>query len=414
MADSNRVCWNDVTEVWEPITEEEFGEAIEFRGRPLTTDVPVDGDVYIWSDSLEMWILGQVATGEELETHASATTDVHGFDSSGKAPPQDHDNTSHSTSFATVTELTTHTGDDENPHAVTAAQADAEPSGAVATHASISTGIHGVGISTIESVSGAQSKVDSHSSTTTGVHGVGGYAVASVDDIAEHSDETTGVHGVGASTIESVSGAQAKVNTHSSATSGVHGVGGYAVASVDDIDEHAGETSGVHGVGASSVASLTYVTGAVVTHASTVEVHGVQVETKDSSQDFTSTSFSNVNYMYGYVSANTIYEIDVMIVYTTDATSTGINLGISAPSGSIAGQVQTSDSSGAMAARTITSFNQSNAFLSSTAGDNVAVMTCLVNMGGTGGTLYVRCACEGSDQTVTIKAGSVIRTRKVE
>jgi len=78
-------------------------------------------------------------------------------------------------------------------------------------HASTTTGIHGVGTSTVESAAGAQTKVDTHSGVT------------------------TGVHGVGSSTVESATGAQTKVNTHSGATTGVHGVGAGTVAKVGDI-----------------------------------------------------------------------------------------------------------------------------------------------------------------------------------
>ena len=60
----------------------------------------------------------------------------------------------------------------------------------VPSHAALSTGVHGVGASTVESTSGSQGKVDTHSALA------------------------TGIHGVGVSTIESAAGAQAKVDTH--------------------------------------------------------------------------------------------------------------------------------------------------------------------------------------------------------
>lgn len=61
---------------------------------------------------------------------------------------------------------------------------DFEASGAVSTHAALTTGIHGVGGSTIESASGSQGKVDTHAALTTGIHGVGAGVVAKVGDIA--------------------------------------------------------------------------------------------------------------------------------------------------------------------------------------------------------------------------------------
>jgi hypothetical protein len=54
----------------------------------------------------------------------------------------------------------------------------------VGTHEAKTTGIHGVGGSTVESASGSQGKVDTHEAKTTGVHGVGAGTVAKVGDIA--------------------------------------------------------------------------------------------------------------------------------------------------------------------------------------------------------------------------------------
>ncbi len=99
----------------------------------------------------------------------------------------------------------------------TKGQVDAVSS-SLASHATSTTGIHGVGASTIESVSGSQTKVDTHSALTTGVHGVGASTVESIAGsqakVDAHKDLTTGVHGAGASTLETVAGSQAKVDTH--------------------------------------------------------------------------------------------------------------------------------------------------------------------------------------------------------
>jgi hypothetical protein len=241
-------------------------------------------------------------------------------------------------------------------------QADAQSK--VDTHAALTTGIHGVGASTIESTSGSQAKVDTHASATTGVHGVGnntiehtghkgvanGYCELDASTLVPlsripstltgkdadtvdtkhftdiqadaqskvdtHAALTTGIHGVGASTIESTSGSQAKVDTHASATTGVHGVGNNTIEhtghkgvangyceldastlvplsripstltgkdadTVDTkhftdiqndaqsrVDTHASATTGVHGVGASTVDSVANRDSAIETHRS--------------------------------------------------------------------------------------------------------------------------------------------------
>lgn len=60
---------------------------------------------------------------------------------------------------------------------------DGEPS-TLATHKAATTGVHGVGASTVESASGSQAKVDAHKDLATGVHGVGAGTIAKVGDIA--------------------------------------------------------------------------------------------------------------------------------------------------------------------------------------------------------------------------------------
>ncbi len=51
----------------------------------------------------------------------------------------------------------------------------------VSDHAEIATGIHGVGASTIESISGSQAKVDVHENLATAVHGISGAVVGTTD-----------------------------------------------------------------------------------------------------------------------------------------------------------------------------------------------------------------------------------------
>lgn len=142
------------------------------------------------------------------------------------------------------------------------------------THNLSTTGVHGVGASTVESIAGSQAKVDTHQALfdrhgstdantasrivrrdASGNAKVSDGLVASdiatkgqVDtvsgNLSTHATTTTGIHGVGASTIESVSGSQGKVDTHSALTTGVHGVGGSTVESVSGsqgkVDTHNG------------------------------------------------------------------------------------------------------------------------------------------------------------------------------
>ena len=156
-----------------------------------------------------------------VSTHAEVTTSVHGFDSSGNAPAQTHGISRHSGNIGSESNITfsttvghAHTGTDStkvdytnltsvgsNTHdqidtAVTASaghiaaaaphSGHETPTGAqskVDTHSALDTGIHGVGISTVESVSGSTSKVSTHA-TLTATHGATGAVVGTTNSQA--------------------------------------------------------------------------------------------------------------------------------------------------------------------------------------------------------------------------------------
>ena len=87
------------------------------------------------------------------------------------------------------------------------AEATGGSAGAVAAHAVLATGVHGVGGSTVESAAGATAKVGAHEALATGVHGVGGSTVASAADIATHAGLGAGaVHGIPADPLPSPAG----------------------------------------------------------------------------------------------------------------------------------------------------------------------------------------------------------------
>jgi hypothetical protein len=150
------------------------------NGKPITSIFEADG----------VTVKKATAPGSHAETHGSTGSDPVTPESIGAATP-------------------------------------AEAQNKVDTHETKTTGIHGVGASTIESVAGAQVKAnnaeenaklytDAHSNKTSGVHGVGASEVESKtgaqQKVNTHANLTTGVHGVGDSTLESTAGAQAKVN----------------------------------------------------------------------------------------------------------------------------------------------------------------------------------------------------------
>lgn len=105
-------------------------------------------------------------------------------------------------------EIDEHKADRENPHDVDDGQTGAADS--LSNHESSTGGIHGVGdTDSVESESGAQSKVDDHENKNN-PHSES----ASDTDLSNHAGSSSGVHGVGASNVESESGAQSKVDDH--------------------------------------------------------------------------------------------------------------------------------------------------------------------------------------------------------
>jgi len=136
----------------------------------------------------------------------------------------EHGNEYHNPDFATEAALTTLQGT-VSTH--TTAISNLETG--LTTHVSATTGIHGVGGSTVESAAGSQAKVDAHKNLTTGVHGVTG-TIADVSDIA-----------VDANLSAAGQDAIAKKHTQGADTSlGIQvanlDMGGFAITSVGNVD----------------------------------------------------------------------------------------------------------------------------------------------------------------------------------
>jgi RNase P/RNase MRP subunit p29 len=130
-------------------------------------DIPAGGIACLKHDGTNFQLLNPVKTSA-LTTHLADTTTMHGAvsaatankllirDASGRAKvaaPSAEDDIALKSNVTTVqSNLTTHDG--------------------------LTTGIHGVGASTIESILGSQSKVDTHNSNTTTAHGAVSAATA--------------------------------------------------------------------------------------------------------------------------------------------------------------------------------------------------------------------------------------------
>ena len=94
--------------------------------------------------------------------------------------------------------------------------AASQAEGEVNTHEAKTTGVHGVGESTVESVAGAQAKVDTHENKAA-PHGGHETPVGAQAKVDTHEAKTTDVHGITSpDTVESTTGAQAKVDAKAS------------------------------------------------------------------------------------------------------------------------------------------------------------------------------------------------------
>ena len=263
---------------WESEDSHELLHGSSFPGTPVERQLFYRDDEhkwYIYNASSWVWLGGagggMADHGNEYHTpdfeqqgmaaalvESHRTTSTHTQDQ----PAAEHGNEKHNPDFANVS----HTHSDLSP-----------------AHKDVATGVHGVGASTVESESGAQSKVDTHAGVTA-AHSATSAATPSriilrdasarakvaapsaADDIARkdtvdtHAGIDTGVHGVGGSTVESASGAQAKVDVHKAITTAVHGVGGSTVESASGaqakVDAHKDITTGVHGAGASTLETI--------------------------------------------------------------------------------------------------------------------------------------------------------------
>ncbi len=108
----------------------------------------------------------------------------------------------------------------------------------VSTHSALSTGVHGVGISTVESVAGSISKVSSHAAVSTNVHNFDslGDAPAQTHGISRHTgtigDHTANLSNVGTNTHDQIDTALTASAGHISATV-AHGATGAIVGTTN-------------------------------------------------------------------------------------------------------------------------------------------------------------------------------------
>jgi len=127
------------------------------------------------------------------------------------------------------------------------------------------------------------------------------------------------------------------------------------------------------------------------------------------------TSFADVTGLGFTATANKDYIIDAYIMYTTSATTVGINLACngSTAATAIVGQTVGNTAATTIAGREFKAYNSSGGTLTAAiSGNNIAIMHILLRNGGSSSNFIIRFAAETTG-SVVVKTGSTIRYRQV-
>lgn len=278
--------------------------------------------------------------------------------------------------------------------------------------------------------------IATHAALTTGVHGAGTGLIAYAIDVANHAAVTTGIHGVGTSLIASTANITAAVSTHgglsashgagtiagladivthSGLTALIHGIAaGSTIATTAEIATHSAATAGIHGVAAGSAIATT---ATIATHANlTTEVHGFGIAVASATSQNASTALADINQMLFAAATASTYIVEGFIVWSVAAATTvGLKLSATGPANAtiMAGHIITDSSNGTPDS---SSFNADNVVVTTSASpfatNNLAVLQAILKTAGTAGNFQLRYAAETAG-TITIQIGSVLRWQKV-
>ena len=142
-----------------------------------------------------------------------------------------------------------------------------------------------------------------------------------------------------------------------------------------------------------------------------------------STQASTATALGNVTQLVGAVVANAVYEVTCFVTFQSAATTTGLNLGFTSPTGTICQLEVTVPivSSAAASALRVTFPNAAATNTGNVRGtgvtasnsDHTARILGLVHVGATAGNFQVQFASEVSASAVTLQIGSALMMRRV-
>lgn len=140
-------------------------------------------------------------------------------------------------------------------------------------------------------------------------------------------------------------------------------------------------------------------------------------------QASTSTSLTNITQLLAALEANATYEVTAYIKFQSAATTTGLNLGFTVPTGAtpfleVEVPIVSTAAASALklnhpAAGSTTAGNVVGTGVTATGSDHTATIKGVVSMGGTAGDLQLRFATEVGSSAVTLQAGSILVVKRV-
>jgi hypothetical protein len=126
------------------------------------------------------------------------------------------------------------------------------------------------------------------------------------------------------------------------------------------------------------------------------------------------TAFADITGMSFAAASSKDYLVEAYLIFTTAATTTGINLAVNGPASptALAGQTVGCTAAGTIAGRMFNAYNNSGGTLTAAiAGNNFISMSFIIRNGANAGTIILRFATEVAGSAVTVKVGSILRYR---